>query len=131
MSKRLLALRWNMDVPNFINPETRVTLLLAVDITCGILATLGVCSRLVESIMKRRTGADDWTILGAWVGQRPSCAKPLLTLSFAQAFTMASVVRHCIDTRIGVGYHIWDIRPEWIGEVLKVRDATLEWKFGC
>ncbi|KAK7191614.1 hypothetical protein DPSP01_004781 [Paraphaeosphaeria sporulosa] len=82
--------------PNYVNPTTRVPVVLGLTIsTCGLLLVLTGARLYARSHLRNVLGIDDWMML---------CAAALaVTLT---AFGASS----CL---YGLGYHLWDRRPEW------------------
>ena len=82
--------------PNFVNPTTRVPIVLGSTVSTCVLALLLTSGRLyARAYIKHVLGIDDWMML---------CAVILaIVLSILGATS-------CL---YGLGYHLWDIRPEW------------------
>lgn len=89
--------------PNFVNPTTRVPLVLGLTISTCVLLLLLIAARLyARSRLRNALGIDDWMMLGA-------------------AFlAVALTVFGAVSCRYGLGYHLWDRRPEWDEPYYKV-----------
>ncbi|ORX94675.1 hypothetical protein BCR34DRAFT_608199 [Clohesyomyces aquaticus] len=83
--------------PNYVNPETRVPLLIAVSCTseCFVLALLSLRIYSRHRMTQRRLGLDDALMVLAGI------------------FATALVVIVCICAVHGTGYHSYDVKPEW------------------
>ena len=55
--------------PNYVNPETRVNLILGVEIPLAVTMTAFIAGRVVVAVkrLKKALGIDDWIMLVAWV----------------------------------------------------------------
>jgi hypothetical protein len=54
--------------PNYVNPDTRKALLLAVEIPCTAVMTIFVFGRFYSKVSRKlAVCADDWVMLTAWV----------------------------------------------------------------
>ena len=82
---------------NYVDPQTRVPLLIGVSCAAGGLMVLLMAARLYTRgvLSKKGLGLDDWM------------------MSIAAVFAVGLVVIVCICARYGIGYHQWDLRPEW------------------
>ncbi|TID23479.1 hypothetical protein E2P81_ATG03050 [Venturia nashicola] len=77
---------------NFVDPETRVNLLLGIEAPFTILAIIFVCARFYSRTCLRNVlGWDDWV------------------MALAAVFAVAITLCHCLSTQYAIGYHIWDI----------------------
>jgi hypothetical protein len=57
-----------MSTPNFVDPESRKTLILAIEVTFTGLAVVFVCARFyARTVVKNVLGGDDWCMLAAMV----------------------------------------------------------------
>lgn len=93
----------NFPPPNYINPTTRVPVALGLVISTCILVLLVISGRLyARSRIKTALGIDDWMILAAAV------------------LAIALSVLGATSCLYGLGYHLWDIRPEWTEPYYKV-----------
>jgi hypothetical protein len=91
--------------PNYLNPTTRVPVVLALTIsTCSLVLVLMSGRLYARSHLKSVLGIDDWMMLGA--------AVLAVTLTGLGASS-------CL---YGLGYHLWDKRPEWDEPYYKVGD---------
>ncbi|KAL5432115.1 hypothetical protein PMIN07_003422 [Paraphaeosphaeria minitans] len=82
--------------PNYVTPTTRVPVVLGLAIsTCVLLLMLTGARLYARSHLRNARGIDDWMMLGA------AALAVMLT-----AFGVSS----CL---YGLGYHLWDRRPEW------------------
>ncbi|KAF2397985.1 hypothetical protein EJ06DRAFT_558411 [Trichodelitschia bisporula] len=94
-------------VPNFVNPETRVTLLIGVEAAMVSVATLVVLLRFfARTFVRRVLGWDDWV------------------MALAMGLSIAATVLHCMATQWATGFHIWDIRRSWVEPTWKITFAT-------
>ncbi|KAF2828821.1 hypothetical protein CC86DRAFT_465545 [Ophiobolus disseminans] len=83
--------------PNYVNPETRLPLLMGVSCASGfvMLVLLGVRIYTRHTMSQRGLGVDD------------------VLMILAAMFSTALVIIVCVCATHGTGYHNWDIRPEW------------------
>lgn len=82
---------------NYVDPETRVSLLVGVSCTMGGLCLTFMAARLYTRgiLSKKGLGLDDYMML------------------IATTLAVALVAIVCVCARYGTGYHQWDLRPEW------------------
>ena len=91
--------------PNYINPTTRVPIVLGLTISTCALALLFTGGRLyARTSMKKALGVDDWMMLGATF------------------LATALSILGAISCQFGLGYHLWDLRSEWGEPYYKVSD---------
>jgi len=94
--------------PNYVNPQTRVDLLLGVEAPLTGLAILFVGARFYSrTYVKYVLGWDDWFMAAATL------------------LAVAVTVCHCISTQFAAGYHLWDIKMPWIPPTGRLTYATL------
>jgi hypothetical protein len=89
--------------PNYINPHTLVPAVYGATIAFTVLMLPFVFARMHTRLRSRgHLGIDDYIILGAAV------------------FSVGSVVLAILATKYGLGYLIWDVKPEWVPPMRKV-----------
>jgi hypothetical protein len=89
--------------PNYVNPHTLVPAVYGATIPFTLLMLPFIFVRLHMRLQsKGRLFIDDYIILGA------------------AAFSVGSVVLAIVATNYGLGYKIWDIKPEWVPPFKKV-----------
>ncbi|KAF9696941.1 hypothetical protein EKO04_004934 [Ascochyta lentis] len=83
--------------PNYVDPETRMPLLIGVTCTSGfiMLVLLGIRIYTRHKMSTRGLGVDD------------------ILMVLAAIFSTALVAIVCVCAVYGTGYHNWDIRTEW------------------
>lgn len=92
--------------PNYVDPTTRVPIVLGLTISTCVLALLFTGGRLyARTHIKKALGVDDWMMLGA------TFLATILSISGA------------ISCRFGLGYHLWDTRSEWEEPYYKASDS--------
>jgi hypothetical protein len=97
--------------PNFINPTTRVPIVLGLTISTCLLALALTGGRLyARAHMKRMLEIDDWMML------------------FAVFLAVVLTILGATSCLYGLGYHLWDTRPEWEEPYYKVRMSNW-WHF--
>ncbi|KZM26396.1 uncharacterized protein EKO05_0004787 [Ascochyta rabiei] len=87
----------NWPDPNYVDPETRMPLLIAVTCTSGFVMLVLLEMRMYtrHKMSTRGLGMDD------------------VLMVLAAFFSTALVAIVCVCAVYGTGYHNWDIRPEW------------------
>ncbi|KAI9810673.1 MAG: hypothetical protein M1827_006132 [Pycnora praestabilis] len=89
-------------IPNYTNPPSHVSTILAVDIFWACLSTLVVFERLYARIrIARFKGADDWLMFAAWIASLMNLSVWILYANY------------------GNGRHIWDIKPSELTPLAK------------
>jgi hypothetical protein len=89
--------------PNYINPQTLVPAVYGVTIAFTVLMLPFVFARIHMRLRSKGSLLiDDYIIVGAAV------------------FSVASVVLAIVSTKYGLGYLIWDVKPEWVPPFRKV-----------
>ncbi|PVH93865.1 hypothetical protein DM02DRAFT_540645 [Periconia macrospinosa] len=84
--------------PNYVNPETRGSLVLGVNVTFSTLVVLFITVRFYSRVfMVKALGVDDWVMLVAAIA------------------SIATSIMMCVSTapRFLTGYHIWDLTPSF------------------
>ena len=114
--------------PNYINPSTRV---LAVDVVMltftAIMIPFLVARIYMRRNVKRGFGTDDSIIITAGVRQLTPHQPILLQFLMSYWLSILSIVSMILaicTTKWGNGYHIYDVKPEWVSNYKKVWDAT-------
>ncbi|OCK73749.1 hypothetical protein K432DRAFT_339882 [Lepidopterella palustris CBS 459.81] len=83
--------------PNYVNPHTRVPLILGVNDTTTTLMVIFIASRLYgRSILKNGLGTDDYI------------------MAIAAVVALSMGIQCAITTRYGNGHHLYDVKPEWV-----------------
>ncbi|ORY17072.1 hypothetical protein BCR34DRAFT_451881, partial [Clohesyomyces aquaticus] len=83
--------------PNFVNPETKTSLILGIEIPMSVLATVFIACRFYSRTrIVSALGSDDWIMLAAAI--------------MAVANNILVIVSTTPD--IQTGYHLWDFHPE-------------------
>lgn len=62
---------YQRDAPNHLKHDSKVSLILGVDLVCLALSGIAVALRLIEKNKKRALWADDWLLVLAWVISDP------------------------------------------------------------
>lgn len=97
--------------PNYVNPETRVPLVVGWSISLSILGVAATIARFHVKVISRRTiSKDDFFVGFATV----ACSiipggQPILMLF--QLLALVITICECASTRFISGYHSWDIPP--------------------
>ncbi|OCK81503.1 hypothetical protein K432DRAFT_424924, partial [Lepidopterella palustris CBS 459.81] len=82
--------------PNYVNPETRVPLLVGFMVsTTAIMLFFLAGSLFVRSVIQAGFGIGDWFMVTAAV------------------FACANATLGLVSCKYGSGYHVWDFKPEW------------------
>lgn len=98
----------NWPPANYVDPESRKTLLLGVEATITTLALIFVAARFyARTCVKQLLGRDDWCMLAAM-----TCSIAVTTL-------------HCASTRYATGLHAWDVKKEWYTPASKLTYVSL------
>lgn len=72
----------DMSTPNFVDPESRKTLILAIEVTVTSIAVVFVAARFyARTIVKNVLGKDDWCMLAAMVWTSTALVDLMLTVS--------------------------------------------------
>ncbi|KAK8161974.1 hypothetical protein IWX90DRAFT_488469 [Phyllosticta citrichinensis] len=99
--------------PNYVNPPTRIPLILGILIPQAFMVTVFCMGRILSKILRKSNhalGWDDWLMVLSGV--------LILGVDFLG----------CFSTMYGSGYHTWDVRAEWIYPWGKIDFATY-WLF--
>ncbi|KAJ4287362.1 hypothetical protein N0V90_012760 [Kalmusia sp. IMI 367209] len=93
----------NFPPPNFVNPTTRVPVVLGLTISTCILVLILTGGRLyARAHIKAALGIDDWMILVAAI------------------FAISLTILGDVSCLYGLGYHLQDRRPEWTEPYYKI-----------
>lgn len=80
---------WALGLPNYIDPRTRVSLVLGVEITGASVAVIVVLLRLYcRASLKRNLAIDDWTMGLAMVSYFKKIITKLLLKIFARSYLL-------------------------------------------
>ncbi|KAF2398132.1 hypothetical protein EJ06DRAFT_523486 [Trichodelitschia bisporula] len=95
-------------LPNYVNPETRKTaLFVCIGIGIGFALPLVLSRIFIRLRMKGKLGADDWVIVAAMI----------------QILSIGSNALAVYGTHFGGGYHLWDVKPQWVPIFRKIAMA--------
>jgi hypothetical protein len=106
--------------PNSHNPQQLVTTMLGLEIGITALAAGVLISRFYARIsITHALGIDDWTMGAAFVRLALLCNRKRTDILVVQLFDIPTILLHCLASRYGMGYHIWDVStlgwatPQW------------------
>lgn len=89
--------------PNYVDPETRVSVVLGTEVSLTALMAVFLSARFYTRIfVTSMTGWDD-AIIG-----------------LAAVIAVAQTIVICLGTKYGIAYHLWDIRPDNLSTGFKV-----------
>lgn len=113
--------------PNFVDPPDRVPYIASIEIPLLVFMTLAVAARFYSRAVLRHILAwDDWLMLPAWVRRiltLPNCR--VLTVVCPQACLTTVTVTSLYSTmRLNLTRHLWDVKPEWVMEALRVSSSS-------
>jgi hypothetical protein len=109
--------------PNYTNPSTMTGATISVMTLATITMLPCVISRLYFRMkLKGRLGIDDYVIISAAVSQRWTVkfSRRELLADMCKVLSVTSAILTMDATRWGSGFHIWDIKPEWVATYKKV-----------
>jgi len=105
--------------------DTRIPLVLGVEITLAVLMVLVVLTRFyIRTFVKAVMGIDDWIMGVAMVRARFLSYDRRPFSNTLQLFALIITIIHCCGTHYGTGKHWWDVPMEKGKIAVKVRSMS-------
>ncbi len=101
--------------PNYVNPSTLTNATISVTTIATVTMLPCVIIRLYfRRRLKGRFGIDDIVIIIAAVSQIGLCQGFTARTDLRKLLSITSTVLAIYSIKWGSGYHLWDVKPEWI-----------------